>query len=203
VIDDAIGKEVAMRANCTFAYLIAGLGLIGLVAANALAEELDAAGKTNVVKGLSLTLVEKPSPPAATPAGTVPQKVLYLRWGNMRQGALSVARDRCCDLYDHVFVQGPDGALAPARKDNRARREHAGEQWVSIAAGKSDEEEFDPWHWVVKPEKPGTYEVWVEFAENKERDKAPAGAWTGKIVSNHVEVEISAAKSQAEAGRGE
>ncbi len=185
-----------MRVKCIFGCLIAGLGVIGLVAANMLAEEAVDAGKINVVNGLKVTLAEKILPLAAAPAGAVPQKELCLKWENMRKDVLSLARDRCCDLYDHVFVRGLDGALAPARKDNRARLRHAGEQWISIASGKSDEEVFDLWHWVVKPEKPGKYEVWVEFEENKERDKAPAGAWSGKVVSNRLVVEISAAKAQ-------
>jgi RNA polymerase sigma factor (sigma-70 family) len=120
-----------------------------------------------------------------------------LRWENVGKKPLVVTRDRCCDLYDHVFMKGPGGKLVPARTDNRGRKQHAPPQLVRIEPGKRDEERFDPWHWVQKPARPGEYTLWVEFEIKgvPPRSKVPgalrgAREWTGKVRSNAVKVVV-------------
>ncbi len=119
-----------------------------------------------------------------------------LRWENVSKKPLVIYRDRCCDLYDHIFLKGPDGKLVPARTDNRERLRHLGHRPVRIEPGKQDEERFDPWHWVVKPERPGEYTLWVEFEQKfpptVNMNAFPKGYWIGKIRSNTVTVTISA-----------
>jgi len=114
-----------------------------------------------------------------------------LRWENVSKKPLVLHRDRCCDLYDRVFMTGPDGKPVPARTDNRARFKHLGRRTIRIEPGKFDEERFDPWHWVQKPVKPGEYTLWVGF-ERKTSPKQPIGPadWFGKVRSNAVKIRI-------------
>jgi hypothetical protein len=162
-----------------------------LMLAATLTRAVEPAESPAAVNGLRLTLIEKPAkPPGNAGFGAVPPKALFLHWENVGKGVLSLERDRCCDLFGHVFVKGSDGTFAP-RAPRFPLKQHAGTVWSGIEGGKSDEEMFNPWHWVRKPMKPGKYEVWVEFEmELKERAKAPGGVWVGKIVSNHLEIEV-------------
>ena len=113
-----------------------------------------------------------------------------LRWENAGKEALALTRDRCCDLYDHVFLKGPDGKLVPARRDNRARFGHGPAEGIRVEPAKCDEEMFNPWHWVVKPEVPGEYVLWVEFEQGVPPKPVGKHYWQGKVRSNAVKVEI-------------
>jgi hypothetical protein len=180
-----------MRTSIILGGLIA-LGAVAGLAANARAEDLVAAGKGNEVGGLRLTLVEK-TPPSTEPSGVVPQKALFLRWENMGTNALSLGGlfESAC-ASGRVFVKEADGTTVPERE----YREQG--YWTErlIEPGKTIETDFNPWFWVRKPEKPGLYEVWVEYELAKEGSNAAprrvvsAGYWKGKIISNRLKLEV-------------
>jgi len=124
-----------------------------------------------------------------------------LRWENVGKEPLVLTRDRCCDLdgrAGRVFLRGPDGKLAePISHRDKQLRRHAGLQPVRIEAGKADQEAFDPWSWVVKPEAAGEYTLWVEFEQklqgnDNQRQDMGKGFWTGKVRSSEVKVSVGA-----------
>jgi RNA polymerase sigma factor (sigma-70 family) len=126
-----------------------------------------------------------------------------LRWENVgKKRFLTLVRDRCCDLYDRVFMKGSDGKLVSARTDNRMRKKHAPAYQVKIAPGKHDEERFDPWHWVVRLAKGGEYTLWVEF-EQKVSPKQPIGPahWIGKVRSNAVKIKVGGVHRRSQSER--
>ncbi len=123
-----------------------------------------------------------------------------LRWINVGKKPLVLYRDRCCDLYGRVMVKGPDGKIAPARTDNRARKQHLGTQLVRVEPGEADDGLLDPWFYTVKPAAPGEYTLWVEFEclALPPRSKIPsalvgATEWTGKVRSNAIRLIIGPA----------
>lgn len=143
--------------------------------------------------GLRVTLVEKTPPLSAAPAGAAPRTGCFLRWESVGTNVFLLGGlfETAC-ASGHVFVKGPDGTLAPERQ----YREQG--HWTErlIEPGKPIETEFNPWFWVQKPRKPGTYEVWVEYEVTTERSgkashgTGSAGHWQGKIMSNRLELEV-------------
>jgi RNA polymerase sigma factor (sigma-70 family) len=144
------------------------------------------------------TIVERKQPMRAGDDATRDAE-LRLRWENVSNKPLVLRRDRCCDLYDHVFMKGPDGRLVPARTDNRARLRHARRRAVLVEPGKHDEERFDPWHWVVKPTKGGEYTIWVEFEQKVPPKPVRPDYWTGKVRSNEVKINLAGTPARTEA----
>jgi hypothetical protein len=171
-----------------FAFLIAGRAPAGPDGAK---PEKPAWGKE--VGGLAVSL---------SPAGGGPGKYV-VRWRNVGQEALEVPRvrfgsDRVYkgrdDLWHHVFLRGPDGALAPARKYNfpsiggppyRPRT-------VVLGPEKTHEETIDLWAYVDRPGKEGRYRLWIEpdIRERYAPSREGARYWTGKIRSNALEVQL-------------
>jgi hypothetical protein len=154
--------------------------------------------------GLRLVLVEKTEAFAKAPVGAEPSKSLHLRWENVGREKLLLERDRCCDLYSHVFLQAPDGTISRA-KQCPPKAAHAGKALVTIEAGKAEEEVLDLWQYVEKPAQRGKYQLWVEFLDHetrldeyhqrhpefaRERKASRPGLWAGKAISNRVEVEV-------------
>jgi hypothetical protein len=126
-----------------------------------------------------------------------------VRWKNVGKEVLEVpwvrfGSDRAYkhldDLWQHVFLKGPDGALVPARKYKfpiiggppyRPRT-------VILEPGKIHQETIDLWTYLDRPAKEGRYQLWIEpdikgrFAPSREG----ARFWGGKVRSNTVEVKL-------------
>jgi hypothetical protein len=118
-----------------------------------------------------------------------------LRFENTSTKPLALGCDRLCNLYDHVFLKGPDEKIFHAQYQGQEHEEPFLEQ-LAIESGKAKEVFFEPWfHRLIKPALPGEYMLWVEFEQNfsgkdNHRPDMGKGYWTGKIRSNAVKVTI-------------
>jgi hypothetical protein len=121
-----------------------------------------------------------------------------LRWENVGKDPLIIYRQER-NLRGKVFLKNPDGTLAAEIKEI-AVSEGVRVWHIRLDPGKINEENFDPWQWVVKPEKPGEYTLWVEFEQTGPfKMSEPIPYWTGKLRSNAVKVVIPAKTGAAPA----
>jgi hypothetical protein len=101
------------------------------------------------------------------------------------------------DLLDHVFLKGPDGKLANARKYPPVRAGGPPRVLMNAAvlgAGKGHEEIIDLWTYVERPANSGRFQLSIEF-ENPESRRAilfnEFKTWSGKVQSNSLDVDLA------------
>lgn len=116
---------------------------------------------------------------------------IQLRWVRFQSNVIDTSQD---DLLGHVFLKGPDGKLAPARKYPPPRRpvRRFLNSGIIIGDGRTYEETIDLWSYVEKPETAGAYRLSIELdlpAERRGMDPA-IKTWSGKIQSRSVKVAV-------------
>jgi hypothetical protein len=136
---------------------------------------------------------------AITPAGLKDQ--FLIRWKNVGTKALGLpwvrwhsdlVNENADDLWDHVFLRGPDGKLIPARKHpaEPAARKPRWRRSIFLGPGQIHEERIDLWAYLERPAVDGLYQLSIEldiFEGGRGLDWE-AKPWTGKIQSNRLAV---------------
>lgn len=116
---------------------------------------------------------------------------MQLPWVRFHSSNLDGDRD---DLLGHVFLKGPDGKLAAARKYPAPRRggRLLRDRCVLLGPGRTHEETINLWSYVEKPTAGGKYQLSIELDIPKERRglEWTVKTWSGKIRSKTLEVAV-------------
>jgi hypothetical protein len=119
----------------------------------------------------------------------VGKDALELPWVRLNSSVVDKNRD---DLLNHVFLKGPDGKLAPARKHPAERAGGAPFLGRSVVLGpdQTHEETIDLWTYVDRVAADARYQLSIELdiPSGRKGLEWEVKSWSGKVQSNVLEV---------------
>lgn len=119
----------------------------------------------------------------------VGKEPLQLPWVRFHSSVIDSERD---DLLGHVFLQGQDGKVAPAREHPAPRRQRFFDRCVILGPGRTYEETINLWTYVEKPQLGRKYQLSIELDIPKGRRvmEHEVKTWSGKIRSKTREISV-------------
>ncbi len=134
-----------------------------------------------------------------------PDKIL-LRWKNVGKEWITIPGTRrhgdlidrnADDLLGQVALKGPDGKLVAARKYEPPARPGLPTflNDILLGPGQTHEEIIDVWAYVQRPMAGGAYQlsIQLDMPGGRRRLETDAKAWTGKVESNVIGLQLDAA----------